>query len=59
MTLTLAFLLHKRVNAVQEIHVRHPPCLFQRDKIDQEPKPENSTNLIEMMPIPPRQTPDS
>ncbi len=56
-TLTLAFLLHKRVNAVQESLNRCTsgvPCLFRRDKPDQEPEPENLTNLIEIMPIPPR-----
>ncbi len=55
-TLTLAFLLHKRVNAVQESFNK---CIFRRDKTDQEPEPENSTNLIEIMPIPPRRTPDN
>ncbi len=61
-TLTLAFLLHKRVNAVQESLNRCTsgiPRLFQSDKPDQEPEPENLTNLIEIMPIPPRQTPDN
>ncbi len=33
--------------------------LFRRGKPDQEPKPENLTNLIEIMPIPPRRTPDN
>ncbi len=49
-TLTLAFLLHKRVNAVQESFNKCTsgiPYIFQRDKTDQEPKPENSTTLIE------------
>ncbi len=61
-TLTLAFNLHKRVNAVQESFNRCTsgvPRLFRRDKPDQEPEPKNSTNLIEIMPIPPRQTPDN
>ncbi len=56
-TLTLAFLRHKRVNAVQESLNRCTSgvlCLFRRDKPDQEPEPENLTNLIEIMPIPPR-----
>ncbi len=59
MSLTLAFLLHKRVNAVQESFNKCTsgvPRLFRRDKPDQEAEPENSTNLIEIMPIPPRQT---
>ncbi len=62
-TLTLAFLLHKRVNAVQEFFFKRGtsgvPRLFRRDKPDQEPEPENLTNLIEIMPIPPRWTPDN
>ncbi len=61
MTLTPAF-LHKRVNAVQESFNRCTsgiPRHFRRDKPDQEPEPENSTNLIEIMPIPPRQTPNN
>ncbi len=63
-TLTLAFLLHKRVNAVQESFIKCTsgvPPLFRHDKTDQEPKPETSTNLIEIMPIEiiPRRTPDN
>ncbi len=61
-TLTLAFLLHKRVNAVQESFNKCTsgvPRIFQRDKTDQEPEPENSTNLLEITPIPPRRTPDN
>ncbi len=61
-TLTLAFLLHKRVNAIQESFNKCTSgilCLFRRDKPDQEPEPENSTNLIEIMPIPPRLTPNN
>ncbi len=30
-----------------------------RGKPDQEPEPEKSTNLIEIMPVPPRRTPDN
>ncbi len=33
--------------------------LFRLDKPDQEPEPENLTNLIEIMPMPPRWTPDN
>ncbi len=61
-TLTLAFLLHKQVNAVQESFNRCTsgvPCPFRRDKPDQEPEPESSTNLIEIMLISPRRTPDN
>ncbi len=61
-TLTLAFLLHKRVNAVQESLNKCTlgvPHLFRRGKPDQEPEPENSTNLIEIVPIPSRRTPDN
>ncbi len=61
-TLTLAFLLHKRMNAVQESFNKCTsgvPHIFRHDKTDQEPEPENSTNLIEIMPIPPRRTPDN
>ncbi len=61
-TLTLAVLLHKRVNAVQESFNRCTsgiPRHFQHDKPDQEPELENSTNLIEIMPIPPRRTPNN
>ncbi len=61
-TLTLAFLLHKRVNAVQESFNKCTsgvPRIFRRDKTDQEPEPENSTNLLEITPIPPRRTPDN
>ncbi len=53
MTLTLAFLLHKRVNATQESINKCTSgalYIFRRDKTDQEPEPENSTNLIEIMP---------
>uniref|UniRef100_A0A673N9W3 SCO cytochrome c oxidase assembly protein 1 n=1 Tax=Sinocyclocheilus rhinocerous TaxID=307959 RepID=A0A673N9W3_9TELE len=36
------------------------PRMFRRDKTDQEPEPENSTNLIEITPIPPyRDTPEA
>ncbi len=62
LTLTLAFLLHKRVNAVQESFNRCKsgvPRLFRRDKPDQEPEPKNLTNLTEIMYIPPRRTPDN
>ncbi len=61
-TLTLAFLLHKRVNAVQESFNKCTsgvPRIFRRDKTDQEPEPENSTNLLEITPLPPRRTPDN
>ncbi len=61
-TLILAFLLHKRVNAVQESFNKCTsgvPRIFRRDKTDQGPKPENSTNLLEITPIPPRRTPDN
>ncbi len=61
-SLTLAFFLHKRVNAVQESLNKCTsgvPRFFRRGKPDQEPEPENSTNLIEIMPIPPRRTPDN
>ncbi len=61
-TLTLAFLLHKRVDAIQESFNKCTsgvPCLFRHDKTDQEPEPESSTNLIEIMPIPPRRTPNN
>ncbi len=61
-TLTLAFLLHKRVNAVQESFNKCTsgvPRIFRRDETDQEPEPENSTNLLEITPIPPRRTPDN
>ncbi len=61
-TLTLAFLLHKRVNAVQESFnkcMSGVPQIFRRYKTDQEPEPENSTNLLEITPIPPRRTPDN
>ncbi len=57
MTLTLAFLLHKRVNVVQESLNKCTsgvPRLFRRGNLDLEPEPENSTNLTEIMPIPPR-----
>ncbi len=64
-TLTLAFLLHKRVNGVQQIslstNARQASCAFS-DVINpknQEPEPENLTNLIEIMPIPPRRTPNN
>ncbi len=61
-TLTLAFLLHKRVNAVQESFnscTSGIPRFFRCDKPDQETEPENSTNLIDIMPIPPRRTPNN
>ncbi len=61
-TLTLAFLLHKRVNAVQESFNKCTsgvPRIFRHDKTDQEPEPENSINLLEITPIPPRRTPDN
>ncbi len=61
-TLTLAFLQHKRVNAVQESFNKCTsgvPRIFRRDQTDQEPEPENSTNLLEITPIPPRRTPDN
>ncbi len=61
-TLTLAFLLHKRVNAVQESFNKCTsdiPRIFRPDKTDQEPEPENSTILIEITPMPPRRTPDN
>ncbi len=61
-TLTLALLLHKRVNAVQESFNKCTsgiPRIFRRDQTDQEPEPENSTNLLEITPIPPRRTPDN
>ncbi len=43
-TLTLAFLLHKRVKRVQESFKKGTsgvPRIFRRDKTDQEPEPEN------------------
>ncbi len=58
----LAFLLPKRVNAIQESFNKGTsgvPRIFRRDKTDQEPEPENSTNLIESTRIPPRQTPEN
>ncbi len=61
-TLTLASLLHKRVNAAQESFNKCTsgvPRIFRRDKTDQEREPENSTNLLEITPIPPRRTPDN
>ncbi len=61
-TLLLAFLLHKWVNAVQESFNKCTsgiPRIFRHDKTDQEPEPENSTNLIESTPIPPLWTPDN
>ncbi len=61
-TLTLAYLLHKRVNAIQESFngcTSGVPRIFRRHKTDQEPESENSTNLLEIMPIPPRRTPDN
>ncbi len=61
-TLTLAFLLHKRVNVVQESLNKCTsgvPRLFRRGNLDQESEPENVTNLIEIMPIPSRQNPDN
>ncbi len=61
-TLTLAFLLPKRVNAIQESFKKCTSGvqrIFQRDKTDQEPEPENSTNLIESTPIPLCRTPEN
>ncbi len=61
-TLTLASLLHKRVSAVQESFNKCTsgvPRLFRCDKTDQESEPENSTNLIDIMPIPPRRAPNN
>ncbi len=61
-TLTLAFFLHKQVNAVQESFNKCTsgvPCLFRCDKTDKEPEPENSANLIEIIPLPPCRTPDN
>ncbi len=63
-TLTLAFLLHKRVNCRSRVLSFNKctsgvPRIFRRDKTDQEPEPENSTNLLEITPIPPRRTPDN
>ncbi len=61
-TLTLAFLLHKRVNVVQESPNKCTsgvPRLFRRGNPDLQPEPENSTNLTEIMPIPPRRAPDN
>ncbi len=61
-TLTLAFLLHKRVNVVQESLNKCTsgvPRLFRRGNLDQEAEPENVTNLIEIMPIPSRRDPDN
>ncbi len=61
-TLTLAFLLHKRVNVVQESLNKCTsgvPRLFRRDNLDQESEPENVTDLIEILPIPSRQNPDN
>ncbi len=58
MNLTLAFLLHKRVNVVQESLNKCTsgvPRLFRRGK----PEPENLNNLTEIMPIPPRRAPDN
>ncbi len=55
-TLTLAFLLHKRVNAVQESFNQSMSGVLHillRDKTDQEPEPENSTNQIACAQIPP------
>ncbi len=62
MTLTLALLLHNRVNGVDESFNKCTtggPRIFRCDKTDQELKPENSTNLIEITPIPPRRAPDN
>ncbi len=61
-TLTLAFLLHKRVNVVQESLNKCTsgiPRLFRRGNLDLESEPENVTNLIEIMPIPARENPDN
>ncbi len=54
-TLTLAFLLHKRVNKCMS----SIPPIFLHDKTDQEPEPENLTNLIESTPILSCRTPDN
>ncbi len=57
MNLTLAFLLHKRVNVVQESLNKYAsgvPRLFRRGNPDRDPEPENLNNLTEIMPIPPR-----
>ncbi len=61
-TLTMAFLLHKRVNVVQESLNKCTsgvPRLFRRGNPDLEPEPENLTNLTEIMPILPRRAPDN
>ncbi len=62
MNLTLAFLLHKRVNVVQESLNKctsGAPRLFRRGNPDRDPEPENLNNLTEIMPIPPRRAPDN
>ncbi len=62
MNLTLAFLLHKRVNVVQESLNKCTsgvPRLFRRGNPDREHEPENLNNLTEIMPIPPRRAPDN
>ncbi len=53
------------VDTALEAIDRRPPAgapiiqSWSGDKTDQEPEPENSTNLIEIMPIPPHRTPDN
>ncbi len=62
MNLTLAVLLHKRVNVVQESLNKCTsgvPRLFRRGNPDRDPEPENLNNLTEIMPIPPRRAPDN
>ncbi len=59
---SIVFLLHKRVNVVQESLNKCTsgvPRLFRRGNLDLEPEPENSTNLTEIMPIPPRRGSDN
>ncbi len=58
MTLTLAFLLRKRVNAVQESLIKYPSGVLRLCRRG-EPEPENTTNMTEIMPIPPRRAPDN
>ena len=61
-TLILAFLLHKRVNAVQESFSKCTSGvlrIYRRDKTDQEPELENPINFSEITPIPLRWTTDS
>ncbi len=42
----------RRSRVSQQMHVRRPAPFFRRGKPDQEPEPENLTNLIEIMPMP-------